>query len=64
MIAQDVLNDENENAEHNPLKSKEDKDQELFIFPDEGKDAELYELDYSVSHPFDNQCRYPVLIRG
>lgn len=62
MIAQDVLNDENENAE--PIKNHEDKDQELFIFPDETEDFELYKLDYSASHPFENQCHYPVLKRG
>jgi hypothetical protein len=62
MIAQDVLNDENENAV--PIKTSEDKDQELFIFPDQTKDADLYKLDYSVSHPFENECRYPILERG
>lgn len=46
IIAQDVLNDENEHIEL--IKPDED----VFVFPDDTEDAALYKLDYSNSHPF------------
>ncbi|KAI6219447.1 hypothetical protein M3Y95_01112100 [Aphelenchoides besseyi] len=31
-------------------------------FPDE-KQSHLYEIDYSLSHPFENSCRFPILMK-
>ena len=28
------------------------------------RDDKMYKLDYSKSHPFDNQCQFPVLNKG
>lgn len=27
-------------------------------------DADIYSVDYRLSHPLDNECRFPVLIKG
>ncbi|KAI6239605.1 hypothetical protein M3Y99_00550900 [Aphelenchoides fujianensis] len=57
---EDVLNDENAEAQQPAERPPNDAHGDLFVFPDEQQDADLYDLDFSRSHPFENECRYPL----
>ncbi|KAI6236218.1 hypothetical protein M3Y95_00134200 [Aphelenchoides besseyi] len=59
-IAEDILNDENVDAQQANEQVPNEETHDLFVFPDDNEDADMYDLDYSKSHPFENTCRYPV----
>lgn len=37
--------------------------QEKITFSDD-LDVDIYSVDYRLSHPMDNECRFPILIKG